>query len=96
MCCHLGHAARLGLIRRASHVPIARRHEIVSVVVISPPVPASRGSRVDVGSIRLVPVFLVSRQPQRGGLGASSTATRGVPPLAVPSGQVLRQGPRSP
>jgi hypothetical protein len=66
------------------------------VVVISQPVPTYRGSRVDVGYIRFVHVFLLSSQPQLGCLGELSTATKGLTPLAVPSGKVLRQGQLSP
>jgi hypothetical protein len=41
-----------------SHVHMDRLYEIVAVVVIVQPIPAYRGSRVDVGYIRLIHIFL--------------------------------------
>ena len=41
-----------------SHVPIDRLHGIESVVVIDQPLPAYRGSRVDVGYTRFIHVIL--------------------------------------
>jgi hypothetical protein len=86
--------ALLHLPSQLSHVPIHRLHGIVSVVGSGQPLPAYRGSRVDTGEIRFVRVILLP--PTVGCRGELSSLQHTQPTLAVPSGQVLRQGTTSP